>query len=81
MAKVTDKQRFKLCVPLCPLFIMGGDTHNLCIVCLGVEHSQSALERMRMLHSRWALLEVGTLTSVPRGSGPDSAEEFLGFGG
>ncbi len=40
----SDKQRFRLCVPPCPRFIMGGDTHSLCFACLGVEHAQSALE-------------------------------------
>ncbi len=32
------------CVPPCPRFIMGGDTHSLCVACLVVEHARSALE-------------------------------------
>lgn len=43
MENVTDKQRFKRCVPPCPRFITGGDTHNMCVVCLGAEHTESAL--------------------------------------
>ncbi len=79
----SDKQRFRLCVPPCPRFVTGGDTHSLCVVCLGAEHARSALEgdcphcvrlSMRMLHSRRALFEEGALASVPHGSGPASAK-------
>ena len=87
-AKVKTKgesgQRFRPCVPPCPRFITGGDTHSLCVACLGAEHVQSALEGagcahcerlpLRTLRSRWALFEEGALTSVPRGAGPASAE-------
>ncbi len=80
----SDKQRFRLCVPPCLRFIMGGDTHSLCVACLGEEHARSALEgadcphcvrlSMRTLRSRRALFEEGALSSVPRGLGPASAE-------
>ncbi|MCI4377585.1 hypothetical protein PGIGA_G00205140 [Pangasianodon gigas] len=90
MPKAKDKtkgesgQRFRLCVPPCPRYITGRDTHSLCVACLGAEHAQSALEGagcahceclpLRALRSRWALFEEGALTSVPRGAGPASAE-------
>ncbi|XP_053090988.1 uncharacterized protein LOC128318536 [Pangasianodon hypophthalmus] len=58
--------------------------HKVCVVCLGVEHAQSALEGancphcgrlpLHVLHSRKALFEKGAFTSVPRGAGPVSAE-------
>ncbi len=40
----SDEQHFRLCVPPCPRFIMSGDTHSLCVACLGAEHARSALE-------------------------------------
>lgn len=36
----SDKQ-FRLCVSPCPRNIPGGDTHELCVSCLGVEHAQA----------------------------------------
>ncbi|KAI2663377.1 Transposon Ty3-G Gag-Pol polyprotein [Labeo rohita] len=82
--KNVDKTCFRACVPPCPRYITGGDTHALCVVCLGAGHAASALERadcphcdllpMRTLRSRKALFEEGAFTSAPRGSGPASAE-------
>ncbi len=34
----SDRQRFRILVPSCPCFITGGDTHSLCVACLGEEH-------------------------------------------
>ncbi len=85
----SDRQCFRLCASPCPRFITGGDTHSLCVACLGAKHARSALEgadcshcvrmSMRSLHSRRALFEVGALTSAPCGSGPtlDEAEQRL----
>ncbi len=71
--QVSDKQRFRLCASHYPRFITGGDTHNLCIACLGAEHARSALEEadcphcvrisMRSLRFRRALSPV--LLAVP----------------
>ncbi|KAI2664621.1 Transposon Ty3-G Gag-Pol polyprotein [Labeo rohita] len=82
--KNIDKPCFRACVPPCPRYITSGDTHALCVVCLGVEHAASAFEKadcphcdllpMRTLRSRKALFEEGAFTSAPRGSGPASAE-------
>ncbi len=62
---------------------MGGDTHILCVACLGKEHAQSALETetehcdvfpLRMLRSRLALFREDAQARVPQGSGPTAAE-------
>ncbi len=34
----------QLCVPPCKCYIIAGDTHSLCVVCLGAKHAESALE-------------------------------------
>ncbi len=36
--------QFKRCVHPCPKFLTGGDTHQLCVHCLGVQHAQAAPE-------------------------------------
>ncbi|KAI2657205.1 hypothetical protein H4Q32_021306 [Labeo rohita] len=79
-----SKPRYKPCVPPWSRFIPSGDTHSLCVVCLGADHAESALEGadcphcerlpLRALRSRKALFKEGAFTSVPRGSGPASAE-------
>ncbi|KAL0201683.1 hypothetical protein M9458_004870, partial [Cirrhinus mrigala] len=85
-SKSGDKSgpRFTLCVPPCKRYITSGDTHSMCVVCLGAEHALSALERtdcphcealpLRVLRSRKALFEEGAFTSVPQGVGPASVE-------
>ncbi len=82
--KGKSRSRYRLCVPPCPRYITSGDTHSLCVVCLGVKHAESALEGadcphcerllLRTLHSRRALFEEGAFTSFPRSAGPASAE-------
>ncbi len=42
-----SSSRFRSCVPPCGCYIVPGDTHDLCVVCLGVEHARSALEGAR----------------------------------
>ncbi|KAI2646175.1 Transposon Ty3-G Gag-Pol polyprotein [Labeo rohita] len=76
--------RFRLCLPPCKRYITSGDTHSMCVVCLGAEHAMTALERadcphcellpLQVLRSRKALFEEGAFTSVPQGAGPASAE-------
>ncbi|KAL0203743.1 hypothetical protein M9458_001761, partial [Cirrhinus mrigala] len=76
--------RYRLCVPPCKHYITSGDTHSICVVCLGAEHAESALEGadcphcellpLRTLRSQKALFEEGAFTSVPQGAGPASAE-------
>ncbi|KAL0187634.1 hypothetical protein M9458_014733, partial [Cirrhinus mrigala] len=65
-------------------YITSGDTHSMCVVCLGAEHAASALEGadcphceelpLRTLRSRKDLFEEGSFISVPQGAGPASAE-------
>ncbi|KAI2649150.1 Retrovirus-related Pol polyprotein from transposon 17.6 [Labeo rohita] len=43
--KHKSKPRYKPCVPPCSRFIPSGDTHSLCVVCLGADHTESALRR------------------------------------
>ncbi|KAL0190937.1 hypothetical protein M9458_013635, partial [Cirrhinus mrigala] len=84
LEKDKSEPRYRPCVPPCSRFIPSGDTHSLCVVCLGADHAESALEgadcphckrfSLRALCSRRALFEEGAFTSVPRGSGPASAE-------
>ncbi|KAI2661633.1 Transposon Ty3-G Gag-Pol polyprotein [Labeo rohita] len=83
--KNVSKPGFRACVPPCSRYISSGDTHALCVACLGAEHAASALERsdcphcdalpMRLLRSRKDLFSAeGSFISVPRGSVPASAE-------
>lgn len=61
----TSSKYFRKCMSLSPCFITPKNTQSLCIVCLGVEHTCSALEgagwvhcdkfTVRKLHSRLAL--------------------------
>ncbi len=82
--KGKSRSRYRLCVPPYPRYIMSGDTHSLCVFCLGVKHAESALEGAGCLHCEWlplrtlrsrrTLFEEGAFTRVPRGAGPTSAE-------
>ncbi len=82
-----SSSQYRQCVPPCPRFITSGDTHSLCMVCLGVKHVESALEGagclhferfpLRTLRSRRALFEEGVFASTPQhswGSHLDLAE-------
>ncbi len=60
--KGDSRSRFRLCVPPCPRYIMCGDTHSLCVVCLGVKHAESALEGERILLLRYARFAPGRLS-------------------
>lgn len=81
---MANKRVFKSFVPPCPRFLMGGDTHRLCVVCLGAEHAQAVLEgagcehcdllSVKMLCSHWALFEEGASACVTCGSGSAAAE-------
>ncbi|KAG1961314.1 hypothetical protein F2P79_005480 [Pimephales promelas] len=81
---MASEQQFRKCVHPCPRYIMGGDTHDLCVVCMGAQHAQSALEGagcehcerlpMKTLCSRRALFEESGSVRAPRGSGLAVAE-------
>ena len=76
-----SSDQFRMCVHPCPRYITGRDTHVLCIVCLGEEHAQSALEgagcvhcealSMRSLRSRLSFFREAR---APQGPGPAAAE-------
>ncbi len=76
--------QYRQCVTPCPRFITSGDTHSLCVVCLGAKHAESALEGAGCLHcerlpihtlrSRRTLFKEGVFASAPHGAGPASAE-------
>ncbi len=82
--KGESRSRYRLRVPPCPRYITSGDTHSLCVVCLGVNHAELALEGagcphcerlpLRKLRSRRVLFEEGAFASISRGAGPTSAE-------
>ncbi len=73
--KGESSSQYRQCVPPCPRFITSGDTHSLCVVCLGVKHAESALEGagyphcerlpLRTLRSRRTLFEEGVFASAP----------------
>ncbi len=53
--------QYRQCVTPCPRFITSGDTHSLCVVCLGA-------------NSRRTLFKEGVFASAPHGAGPASTE-------
>ncbi len=76
--------QYRQCVTPCPRFITSGDTHSLCVVCLGAKHAESAFEEagcphcerlpIHTLRSRRNLFKEGVFASAPHGAGPASAE-------
>ncbi len=74
-----QQQGFRMCVRPCPHYLTGGDTHILCVACLGEEHARSALDSsdmlsLRTLRSRLAFFCEDAQARVPQGSGPAAAE-------
>ncbi len=79
-----QQQAFKMCVRPCTHYLTGGDTHIICVACLGEEHAQLALESagcencdmlpLRTLRSRLAFFHEDAQARVPQGSGPAVAE-------
>ncbi len=79
-----QQQGFRMCVRPCLHYLMGGDTHILCVACLGEEHARSALDSagcehcdmlpLRTLRSRLAFFCEDAQARVPQGSGPAAAE-------
>ncbi len=61
----------KQCVHPCPRLLTGGDTHQLCVRCLGAQHARAALEGaacvdcealpIRVLRSRLAVFDAARL--------------------
>lgn len=70
-------KQFKRCVPPCTCSLTEDETHDLCIICLGVEHARSSLERggcllskhfaLKKLRSRrLSVMMMGALLLYPR---------------
>lgn len=86
--KLCHRKGFRKCMPLCPRFMTPEDTHDLCVVCLGAQHSRSTLEGVGCIHcdkftvkklrSRLALCsrDEGQVSAYCR-SGPVAAEAAL----
>ncbi len=83
--KQESEAQYKQCVPPCKRFLCAGDTHSLCVLCLGARHAEAALEGadcplceslpLHVLRSRKALFSgEGSFIGVPRGTGPASTE-------
>ncbi len=86
MSKATVKSKrgesgsqYRQCVTPCPRFITSGDTHSLCVVCLGAKHAESAFEEagcphceqlpIHTLGSRRTLFEEGVFAPLRRSGG------------
>ncbi len=79
-----SRSHYWLCFRPCKRCITAGDTHSLCVVCLGAKHAEAALEGAGCPHyehlprcalrSRRALFTQGALASVPRDACPVAAE-------
>ncbi len=79
---------FRSCVPPYGRYMVPGNTHDLCMVCLGAENAWSVIEGadcvhcehlpMHLLCSQKALFDAeGAFTSIPRGAGPTAAKAAL----
>ncbi len=76
--RASNNKLFRMCVRPCPCYLTGGDTHILCVACLGEEHVQSAVESTTIclgtLQSRLAFFRKDAQARIPQGSGPAAAE-------
>lgn len=80
MKMASKQQNFKQCVSVCPRYITGMDTHDLCINYLRAEHAWAALEGpacehcqnlpLKTLCSHLAVFSVSGQPHVSSGSGP-----------
>ncbi|KAL0148247.1 hypothetical protein M9458_056479 [Cirrhinus mrigala] len=81
----STNKTFKKCANPCPCFLTPDHTHDLCVFCLGEEHTCDVLEGaicvhcelfpMKKLRSRLSLFSRKEgQPSAPRGSGPSAAE-------
>ncbi len=90
---VASERCFTSCVPPWPRYLLGGDTHDLCVVCLGAEHARAALEGaachdcellpLSVLRSRLAIFDESGQVRDPAGSGSaiaDAQRRLLSWG-
>ncbi len=79
-----NRSHYRLCVPPYKRCISAGDTHSLCVVCLGAKHAESVLERAGCLHCERllrcalrlcsAIFAERAFARIPRGAGPAAGE-------
>ncbi len=70
-----SSSHFRSCVPPLECYMVPGDTHDLCVVCLGAEQVHCERLPMHSLCSRKALFDAkGAFTSVSRCADPTVAE-------
>ncbi len=65
-------QAFRMCFIPCPRYLTGGDTHILCVACLGKEHAHCIHCDVLPLwtpRSRLPFFREDTQACVPQGSG------------
>ncbi len=51
-------KRFRKCADPCQRYLTPDDAHDLCVVCLGEEHTHSVLEGTRLyliLNTKWVV--------------------------
>ncbi|XP_073772762.1 uncharacterized protein [Danio rerio] len=78
------EKNLKRCVPPCSRFITAGDSHDLCLECLGEEHALAAFENAdcghcdalsrKVLRSRREFFNKAPMAHAPRGSAHARAE-------
>ncbi len=71
---------FKKCVNPCPRYLTPDDTHNLCIFCLGKEHTRDVLGGKICMHCEPFFYEKAPLSSVPLFGERGAAVCFPRFG-
>lgn len=81
---MSGNQMYRRCVFSCPRYITDGDSHEMCVSCLGMEHARAALEgaacarcealSVRVLRYSMALFSEDGRMCFPRGVGPAAAE-------
>ncbi len=77
--KGKSRSRYRLCVPPCPRYITSGDTHSLCVVCLGVKHAGSRLSREPAVSVVWGAISSVETTAKCISLGPADCRERLSY--
>lgn len=82
---MSNVKRFRKCADPCQRYLTPDDAHDLCVMCLGEEHTRSVLEGTECVHCERFSLRKSALVCPfsrgnwdnnlpPRGSGPATAE-------
>ncbi len=81
----STSKAFKRCVHPCPRYLTPGDTHDLCVFCLGEEHARDVIEGAICVHcelfsmrvSCWMMLDDDDAISLT--SSDPAASALLGY--